>query len=411
MTTDGAANERLGASQLVGDGNDHHCDAHHIQLCIEDNLGKESTVANCAPHRAVLRKAHQLVILITGHKDISTEFARLAYLKRTNAENGRMFEALIINNETRWDSELAMLERLVVFDPEIMQLYNNAQLGIDPECILTRFEFDLAFGMTLVLGPLRFFTKFVQQREAVTLAHVPRLIDELVTKLAPQSFDHLLIGRADGVIAALNSFQTALVVSIKARYAPMFNSPSLARSAAFFLPGMVYRDFANFPNPDENGIVQRVIDRIVLDAENLLPPGVDRRERIARRARSALVELREDLDELDPNDPENDPLKWIPIKSNAPVLFPVSKLYLAIFSTSAEDERNFSSAGFTLDKLRSRLDIENFRYEHRIRRFLTAGSDAQTQVGRALRKERAERLLQRFSERFGVVPAADVDRR
>ena len=66
MTTDGAANERLGASQLVGEGGDHHCDAHHIQLAIEDALGQNSSVEACASHRAVVRKAHSLVILING---------------------------------------------------------------------------------------------------------------------------------------------------------------------------------------------------------------------------------------------------------------------------------------------------------------------------------------------------------
>lgn len=36
MTTDGAKNERLGASQLVKEGNDIHCKAHNIQLVIND---------------------------------------------------------------------------------------------------------------------------------------------------------------------------------------------------------------------------------------------------------------------------------------------------------------------------------------------------------------------------------------
>lgn len=398
MTTDGAANERLGASQLVGEGSDHHCDAHAIQLCIEDVLGQSSKLATCAEHRAVIRKAHSLVILINGHKDIHSEFSRLASLKRTVEDNARKFEALIINNETRWDSELAMLERLVAFDPEVIQLYGNATLGIAPDCILTRFEFDLAFALTLVLAPFRYFTKFVQQREAVTLAHVPRLIDELVTSLAPNAFNDALVGRTEGVGAAMNDFQAALVASIKNRYGTMFNSSSLARAAAFFLPGMRYRDFANFPNDDEDAIVTSVKERIAADAENILPPSDDKRARTARRARAALDELREDLDELDPDDPTNDPLKWIPLKADARMLFPVAKLYLGIPASSAEDERNFSSAGVTLDKLRSRLDIENFRSEHRVRRYLTAGSHAQTQDGRAFRQQRAEGLLQRFSE-------------
>lgn len=164
---------------------------------------------------------------------------------------------------------------------------------------------------------------------------------------------------------------------------------------------MRYRDFANFPNDDEDAIVTSVKERIAADAENILPPSDDKRARTARRARAALDELREDLDELDPDDPTNDPLKWIPLKADARMLFPVAKLYLGIPASSAEDERNFSSAGVTLDKLRSRLDIENFRSEHRVRRYLTAGSHAQTQDGRAFRQQRAEGLLQRFSERFG----------
>jgi len=405
MTTDGRANERLAASQLVGEGNNHHCDAHNIQLDIEDVTGKNGP-PNCADHRAVIRKAHDLVILINGHKVLFTEFSRLTQLKRANEDNERKFDALIINNETRWDSELAMLERLVAFDAEILELYQNLDLGIADDCILTRFEFDLAYAMTRVLGPFRLFTKFVQKREEVTLAHVPHLIDELVTKLAPHSFDNELRSRADGVVAAMNIFQSELVISIKRRYGPMFNSGSLARCASFFIPGRRYRDFVNFPTPDEDEVVTRVKERIVTEAIGLLPPDADdeKKRRTERNVRSALEDLRADLNKLDPNLPENDPLRWIPLKSDAPILFPAAQMFLAIFSSSAEDERNFSSAGITLNKLRSRMAIENFRYEHRIRRYLTAGSDILTQAGRQARQERAEEQLCLFTARYAALP-------
>lgn len=268
---------------------------------------------------------------------------------------------------------------------------------------MNRFEFDLAFAMTLVLTPLRIFTKFVQNRDAVTLAHVPHLIDELVTKLAPNAFTQHLISCAEGVVNAMNAFQAALVTSIKNRYEPMFNTASLARTAAFFLPGRLYRDFANFPNDDEDDIVLQIKERLASDAADLLPPNDPKRERTARRARAAVDDIREDLDELDPTDNANDPLIWIPLHSKLPVLFPIAMLYLAIPSTSSEDERNFSSAGITLDKLRSRMDIENFRLEHRIRRYLTAGSDAQSQDGRKLRQIRVKKLISLFYERYGVV--------
>ncbi len=398
MSTDGAANERLGASQLVGEGNDHHCDAHHIQLVLNDVCGQESKIVACKAHRDVLRKSHSLVILINGHKKIYSEFSNLARVKRAAGDGARKFEALIINNDTRWDSELAMLERLVAFDSEILELYRKPDLQISPDCILSRYEFDLAYAMTLVLIPFRRFTKFVQQREAVTLAHVPRLIDELVTSLAANSFNASLVGCADGVVAAMNTFQAALVDSIKARYSPMFNSASLARTASFFLPGRRYRDFVNFPNADEDRIVQDVRIRIATDAAALTPGRQNVRDRLLR----SLEDIRADLDDLDA---DMEPLSWFPLECETRSIFPIAMLYLSIPSTSAEDERNFSSAGVTLDKLRSRLDIDNFRYEHRVRRYLTAGSEAQSQEGRQLRQLRAETLLNIFSERYPAAAA------
>ena len=41
--------------------------------------------------------------------------------------------------------------------------------------------------------------------------------------------------------------------------------------------------------------------------------------------------------------------------------------------------------------------------EHRVRRYLTAGSELHTQNGRQVRQERAENLIQLFAERYGAV--------
>jgi hypothetical protein len=406
LTTDGAANERLGASQIVGEANSHHCDAHNIQLCVEDVLGNTSKVAACGDHRAVIRKAHDLVVLINGRKDISAAFSELTARKRLDPAFNRKFEKLVINNETRWDSELAMLERLVAFDPEISELYRRPELGIAPECILTREEFDLAFAMVQVLEPLRLFTKFVQSNSTVTLAHVPHLVNDLVSKLAPDAFTRHLVGRHESVAAKLNAFQRALVASIRERYGEMFSTPSLARVASLFLPGMRYRDFNNFPNENEEELVALAKARVAEDAAELVSP--ERRERTFRNATFAINDLRDDLDGLDPNLPENNPLRWIPLNCDDRVLFPVAKLYLAIPATSAQDERNFSSAGFTLSRLRTRMDIDNFRKEHRIRCFLTVGgADGSSQEGRAERTRRALLLCDSFEERFDVrAPAA-----
>jgi hypothetical protein len=192
----------------------------------------------------------------------------------------------------------------------------------------------------------------------------------------------------------MNAFQAALVAAIKVRYATMFNSASLARAASFFLPGRRYRDFVNFPNANEDDIVQAVRDRIATDAATLTPG----RQNVKERVLKSLDDIRADLDSLDADD--TDPLRWFPLECESRIIFPVAMLYLSIPATSAEDERNFSSAGVTLDRLRSRLEIDRFRFEHRVRRFLAAGSDPQSQEGRQLRQQRAEALLHLFSERY-----------
>ena len=120
--------------------------------------------------------------------------------KRETEEGAKMYGALVEDVVTRWDSELAMLDRLYYFDKEILLLCAMAHLAIPPDLILDRFEFDLAYAMTKVLTPFRIFTKFVQYKDVVTLAYVPRKLDELVSSLAPGSFAAVLTGCADGVL-------------------------------------------------------------------------------------------------------------------------------------------------------------------------------------------------------------------
>lgn len=71
-------------------------------------------------------------------------------------------------------------------------------------------------------------------------------------------------------------------------------------------------------------------------------------------------------------------------------------MLLGIPGSSSESERSFSSASFTLDLHRYRLDIETFRKEHRLRRFLVSGTNTHTQQGRAARLEKLNILLERY---------------
>ena len=102
--------------------------------------------------------------------------------------------------------------------------------------------------------------------------------------------------------------------------------------------------------------------------------------------------------ELEDSDPDENPLIWWPQHPMYGSLYPLAKMLLAIPATSADDERVFSSAGVTLSERRTRLDIDNFCREHRIRQFLTAGTSLNAQEGRRARSERADTLLRRFGD-------------
>jgi hypothetical protein len=396
-TSDGAKNEQLAASLLVQEGNNIHCTAHLIQLAIDDklNLKKDTVPLSLARHRAVLRKCHDLVILINNHKAIFTAFSELAEAKKSTDEGTRAFDALVLDNDTRWDSELALLERLVYFDREILQLIQNRALGIPAEVALDRFEFDLAFGMTLALAPLKFFTKFVQNRDIITLAYVPKRIDDVITALAPGRFADQLAARAPGVLDAIETLQTELIDAIKNCFRPIFESNSLALAARYVLPGADVFHFANFVVPQED--IDVIRSNIVDDIVALLPDGIAANLLQGRRvlAEAALTQARA---ELNMAAADENPLEWWPHRQHLASLFPVVQMLLAIPASSAEDERVFSSASFIQNQRRTRLELDNFRKEQRVRRFLAAGTNIHTQEGRQKRMEQVNLLLRRFSE-------------
>jgi len=63
---------------------------------------------------------------------------------------------------------------------------------------------------------------------------------------------------------------------------------------------------------------------------------------------------------------------------------------------SGENERSFSSASFTLDERRTRLELDNFRREHRLRRALCAASTPEEKL--AISNELLERFASRVAE-------------
>lgn len=397
MTTDGAANERGAAALIVNEDNQIHCVAHAVQLVINDQLDtkRANPPPTCAIHREIVQKAHRLVVYVNGHRDTFNKFHFLAQNKKLNEEGARMFDSLVIDVETRWDSELALLERLIYFDAEILALYNDE--SFPPDMVFNRFEFDLAYAMTLVLQPFRIFTKRVQARDKVTFALVPGWIDQLVSQLVPGAFNARLIGRDERVREHVEAFQLCLIASMRARFGYLFESHSLALRATLLLPGSNRLQLENFPLSEE--VIRSVKRAMVEDASEFLP--TDMRDDVKRTTlkmiKFAIETARSTLDTVDE---QVDPLEWWPKQAHLGSLFPLARMLLAIPATSADDERVFSSAGFILNQRRTRLDIENFRKEHRLRTFLMADGPGSKLV-------RANELLKRFAMEIRSIRAQE----
>jgi hypothetical protein len=143
-------------------------------------------------------------------------------------------------------------------------------------------------------------------------------------------------------------------------------------------------------------ILTAVRQNLLSDFVELLDPTTSEAMKQMKRglASSTLTVARAMLDEADPT---ADPLVLWPTYNDLSILFPLVQMYFGMAASTAENERSFSSASFVMGEGRTRLDMDNFRREHRIRRFICAGAPSSTKEGRELRSERAERLLTHYA--------------
>lgn len=92
-----------------------------------------------------------------------------------------------------------------------------------------------------------------------------------------------------------------------------------------------------------------------------------------------------------------DPLVVWPQQTVLAPLFPVAQMLFGIPASTSDDERSFSGAGLVLGNLRTRMDLDNFRREQRVRQFLTLGTDPHTSTGRQELLARSNRIIERFA--------------
>jgi hypothetical protein len=143
-------------------------------------------------------------------------------------------------------------------------------------------------------------------------------------------------------------------------------------------------------------VLQSIRNRLLDDVVELLPPNMDQARKNQHREVAAVMLglARSMLDELDDT---VDPLEWWPQQQVLSPLFPIVQMLFAIPASTSDDERTFSGAGLVLGNLRTRMELDNFRREQRIRQFLTLGTDPHSQAGRTERLARSNLILEQFA--------------
>jgi hypothetical protein len=235
---------------------------------------------------------------------------------------------------------------------------------------------------------------WAQYRNEVTLGYLPGKLDQLLTAVQPGALDAELADRNQEMLPVLHAFQRRLSDSVQKRFAVFFDGSSLALAARYLLPGTDLFTFTHFDVP--GATLDQVVENLLDDYVTLLPSTTSEALLGPHKvAAGGVLQLAREL--LNGAAADVDPLQWWPQQQHLASLFPLVKMMLAVPASSADNERSFSSASYTLGIRRTRLELETFRAEHRIRRFLVGCADLHSQAGRQRRLDRMNRLLEQYA--------------
>lgn len=243
-TTDGAAKELLAGETLVNPGNNLWCSAHLAQLALKDVVNSDKLEFGLC-FSNVVQKCHDLVVLIRGSSVVLSLFRVHANEKIATDDGQCKWKGLTMDVETRWDSTLSLLERVVFFDTSITALYRNPESSISPSCMLSSEEFDLVRCFIEVLKHFRTFVKLIEYRRKPTTCFLPRLVDDLVENLK-KSIDTTWTGVSANVVSKISCLQHSLIGAVKSRFGWVFKGDSLCLGAASFVPSESSLTFLNF---------------------------------------------------------------------------------------------------------------------------------------------------------------------
>lgn len=345
-----------------------NCVAHTVQLAtmkdvfeVDDGDGNDDD--DCASIKQIVARVRRICTVF------NTSPQKAALLKSAQTAASRPQLAVVRDVPTRWLSLHAMLDRFVAIYPDVLNLtlqgkLNPTNSADDREIddFITPTEFEKIRRWVSVLRPIADLVNTIEGEDYLTLSALPVLVLRCMRMLAPANDDDLDTA----------SLKRRLHAALKRRLGYVIDEPGLPLAAAACDPRFGHLRFISdelrkrlfksmvewameFPEPA--GTVAIPLDdgtrRIVLGA---LFDGMH-----AQFMRVAPPQSVEDpLFVPDGNAANYDALTmWRNSMAGLEAVKHIARLVLSVPATSAASERAFSSAGFIVNKYRSRLDDEN----------------------------------------------------
>jgi hypothetical protein len=347
-----------------------NCVAHTVQLATMKDVfdvddGSNNDDDDCASIKQIVSRVRKLCTVF------NTSPQKAALLKSAQAATNRPLLAVVRDVPTRWLSLHAMLDRFVSIYPDVLYLTlqgklnpsGNAADDRDIDDFIAPLELEKIRRWVDVLRPIADFVNDVEGEHYFTLAAVPVLLLRCLRTLEPAV--------ADDVDTA--SLKRRLREALKTRVGYVIDEPGLPLAAAACDPRFGHLRFIS------DDLRNRLYDTMVEWAMEFPEPAgtvaIELDDATRRRLLKATFNaMRTQLTKVAPPQCINDPLfvpavndakrydaltVWRNSMSGLEGVKHIARLVLSVPATSAASERVFSSAGFIVNKNRTRLDDEN----------------------------------------------------
>ena len=338
-----------------------HCAAHCLQLCILAGFRINSIDKLLSATKKIVTHFHHSVVALEA-------------LKRKQAQMSMSGKKLVTSCVTRWNSTYEMLDRLLKLRWPITAVLSDGEVTkvSDRYLDLKSEQWKLAEDLVTILEPFSIATTFFSYEENVSMSAVYPILNGILNQLATsQPSESVVIKQFKETVSSniierfeLRTLHNAHPMLLTAILDPRFKNLTLSK----------------FTDSEQEQLKQSIVDLMEMYKEfeenetdlhtSPTEPAIKRPKKLS--ALDKLLGEEKMISELPlstelekylaehPSPRRENPLQWW--KGNAArfkVLSYVARRLLCMPATTTSSERVFSTAGITVNKLRSCLKPKN----------------------------------------------------